>query len=100
MPYVCIVSLCLFACISTCALGILKTCFIDEPRLKKSLRFRVKNYKALYKCCILLLLLYYYINLLMRVYYFSKSGTLYIMSVCLCVFLIKKLYPYMRIAIH
>ena len=26
MPYVCIVSLCVFTCISTCALGILKTC--------------------------------------------------------------------------
>ena len=35
MPYVCIVSLYVFACISTCALGILKTCFIDEPQIDK-----------------------------------------------------------------
>ena len=37
MPYVCIVSLCVFACINTCALDILKTCFIDEPQIDKSL---------------------------------------------------------------
>ena len=35
MPYVCIVSVCVFTCISTCALGILKTCFIDEPQIDK-----------------------------------------------------------------
>ena len=35
IPYVCIVSLCVFACISTCALGILKACFIDEPQTDK-----------------------------------------------------------------
>ena len=30
MQYVCIVIVCVFACNSTCALCILKTCFIDE----------------------------------------------------------------------
>ena len=35
MPYVCIVSLHVFACISTWALGILKTCFINEPQIDK-----------------------------------------------------------------
>ena len=44
MSYVCIVSLCVFTgivslcvliCISTCVLGILKTCFIDELQIDK-----------------------------------------------------------------
>ena len=35
MSYVCIVSLFEFTCISTCALGILKTCFIDVPQIDK-----------------------------------------------------------------
>ena len=34
MPYH-IVSLRVFACISTCALGVLKTCFINEPQINK-----------------------------------------------------------------
>ena len=50
MPYVCIVSLRVFACISTWALGILKTCFINEPQIDK---VTVKHYKTLYKWCIL-----------------------------------------------
>ena len=35
MPYVCIVGLSVFACISTWALGILKTGFINEPQIDK-----------------------------------------------------------------
>ena len=35
MSYVCIVSVCVFACISTCALGILNTCFLDKPQIVK-----------------------------------------------------------------
>ena len=35
IPYVCIVSLSVFACISTCALEILKTYFIDELQIDK-----------------------------------------------------------------
>ena len=35
IPYVCIVCLRVFACISTWALGILKTCFINEPQIDK-----------------------------------------------------------------
>ena len=65
MPYVCIVSLRVLACIITWALGILMTCFINEPQIDKvtvqrvifTQRFRVKHYKTLFKCCILLLLL-------------------------------------------
>ena len=35
ITYVCIVSLCVYACISTCALGILKTCLTDVPQIEK-----------------------------------------------------------------
>ena len=37
IPYVCIVSLFVFTCISTCAFGILNTCLMMNPRLIKSL---------------------------------------------------------------
>ena len=82
MPYVCIVSLRVFASISTWALVYWRHVSLMNPRLKKSLsilehsqqRFRVKHYKALYKCCVLLLL---YITFLLSIYLLILFYTLY-----------------------
>ena len=41
MPYVCIVIFRVFACISTWALGILKTCFINESQIDKVIVYLV-----------------------------------------------------------
>ena len=61
ISYVCIVSLCVFACNSTCALSYTEDMFIDELQIYKATVYlvifttalTVLYYKALYKCCIL-----------------------------------------------
>ena len=70
MPYVCIVSLRVFACISTWALGILKTCFINKPQIDKVTVFLVIFTTALYHIKRYTNVVYYY-------YYYNFTGILH-----------------------